>query len=98
MSRVIALEDGLEDLGEYLRQRGFITVPWSQVSGPVDAVVYTGRKLKDIVSKPYNSFSEEMSDELTPMSPFGVLLVNAEERTPEEVYEIIKNRVYEHFI
>ncbi|TYP57422.1 YkuS family protein [Thermosediminibacter litoriperuensis] len=98
MSRVIALEDGLEELGQYLRQRGFITVPWSQVSGPVDAVVYTGRKLKEITMTPYNSSSEELSDELNPGSPFGVLLVNAEDRTPEEIYEIIKNRIYEHFI
>ena len=29
---------------------------------------------------------------------FGVLLVNAQNKTPHEIYEIIKNRVYEPII
>ena len=28
MSRVVALQEGLEDIGEYLRHKGFKVVPW----------------------------------------------------------------------
>jgi hypothetical protein len=98
MTRVIALENGLEDIGEYLRSRGYITVSWGEPSTVVDAVVYTGRKLEDIYTTTYNRVIDPLSGDTNEEFPYGVLLVNAQDRTPEEVYEIIKNRVYEHFI
>jgi len=88
MTRVIALEDGLEELGEYLKQYGYITISWSKVNGPVDAVIYKGKKLQEIAAA-----SEGLAEQMP-----GVLLVNAEGKTWEEVHEIIKNRIYDHFI
>lgn len=98
MTRVVALEDGLEDIGEFLRSRGYITVPWGQSNMAVDAVVYTGRKLENIYNTAYNQAADSLSEDIGESAPYGVLLVNAQDRTPEEVYQIIKNRVYEHFI
>jgi hypothetical protein len=98
LTRVIALEDGLEDIGEFLRSRGYITVPWGQSNMAVDAVVYTGRKLENIYNTAYNQAADSLSEDIGESAPYGVLLVNAQDRTPEEVYQIIKNRVYEHFI
>ncbi|WP_066353773.1 YkuS family protein [Fervidicola ferrireducens] len=98
MTRVIAVEDGLEDLSEYLTARGFIAMPWSKVNGPVDAVIYRGKKLKEITAMPFAALTEQTAEELYSRNSFGVLLVNAEGRTREEIYEIIKNRIYDHFI
>ncbi|HHW01382.1 MAG TPA: YkuS family protein [Thermoanaerobacterales bacterium] len=98
MTRVIALEDGLEDIGEYLRSRGYKTVSWGEPNTVIDAVVYTGRKLENIYETTYNRIIDPLSGDTGEEYPYGVLLVNAQDRTPEEIYEIIKNRVYEHFI
>lgn len=98
MTRVIALEEGLDDIGEYLRSRGFQTVVWDDQSSMVDAIVYTGKKLREISNedKGYSPLTSALVDDSPDVKPFGVLLVNAQDRTPEEVYQIIKDRVYEH--
>lgn len=96
MSRVVALQEGLEDIGEYLRHKGFKVVPWGD-NRNVDAVVYHSRKFDEIDVPQYPPEMQSLSDDTTAGS-YGVLLVNAQNKTPQEVYEIIKNRVYEHFI
>ncbi|SHM17904.1 Uncharacterised protein family (UPF0180) [Caldanaerovirga acetigignens] len=93
MKRIIAVEDGLEDLIEYLRARGFVAMPWNEAVGEVDAVIYRGRKLKEMASLSIENMMDNMGG-----NSFGVLLVNAEGRTNEQIYEIIKNRIYDHFI
>lgn len=98
MTRIIALEEGLDDVREFLQSRGFHTVSWGEETTPVDAVVYTGRKLGDIFNQDYNSMTSALADDPVGDRAYGVLLVNAQDKTPQEVYEIIKNRVYEHFI
>lgn len=98
MTRVIALEDGLDEIGEYLKKRGYITVSWGEPNTAVDAVVYTGRKLDNIYATSFNRVMDPLSGDTAEQFPCGVLLVNAQDKTAEEVYEIIKNRVYEHFI
>jgi hypothetical protein len=97
MSRVIALEEGLEDIGEFLRNKGFQVIAWGDQNSPIDAVVYIGRRLDEIQATQFPSAMESLYD-YTGGDSYGVLLVNAQNRTPQEVYEIIKNRVYEHFI
>ena len=98
MSRVVALEQGLEHIGEYLKSKGYTVVPWEQAPMAVDAVVYTGRKLDDIYSNSFSQVRNALSDDIKENNPCGVLLVNAQNKTPEQVYEIIKNRVYENII
>jgi hypothetical protein len=95
--KVVAIEDGLEDIGKYLSAMGYKTVAWGQTDSAVDAVVYTGKKLEDIYTS--NAFTnahslDNKADELS----YGILLINAQGKTPEQVYKIIKNRVYEDFI
>ncbi|HHV19770.1 MAG TPA: hypothetical protein GXZ27_13200 [Thermoanaerobacterales bacterium] len=97
MSRVIALEEGLEEIGEFLKNRGFQVVAWGDQNFAVDAVVYMGRRLDEIQSTQFSPALESVYDYSGGQS-YGVLLVNAQNRTPQEIYEIIKNRVYEHFI
>jgi hypothetical protein len=97
MSWVIALEEGLEDIREYLQNKGFQVVDWGNQSLIVDAVVYRGRSLAKIQTEQIMSAADPIYD-YKGNNSFGVLLVNAQNKTPQEVYEIIKNRVYEHFI
>ncbi|MDI3480837.1 MAG: hypothetical protein PWQ97_492 [Tepidanaerobacteraceae bacterium] len=98
MTRVIALEEGLEDIGEYLRKKGYTTVLWGNSHVAADAVVYKSRKLDDINTAIFNRAVAPLLDETGNENSYGVLLVNAQDMTPEEVYEIIKSRVYERFI
>jgi len=97
MSWVIALEEGLEDINEYLRNKGFNVVDLGDKNMVVDAVVYKGRILSEIQTEQIMSSADSIYD-YTGGNSFGVLLVNAQNKTPQQVYEIIKNRVYEHFI
>jgi hypothetical protein len=96
--KVIALEDGLKDLGDYLCYRGFTIVPLSHNAERIDAVVYMERKLEEIVGIPAVQMANLTADEIYPASPIGVLLVNVKNKTHEQVYRIIKDRLYEHFI
>jgi len=98
MSRVVALEQGLEHIGEYLKSKGYTVVPWGRSPVAVDAVVYTGRKLDDIYSNAFIQTEDYISGSIREDAHFGVLLVNAQNKTPEQVYEILKNRVYENII
>ncbi|HHY70748.1 MAG TPA: hypothetical protein GX519_03635 [Thermoanaerobacterales bacterium] len=97
MSQVIALEEGLEDIGRFLRNKGFQIVNLSDQNSAVNVVVYTGRRLDELQATQFLSPTESIYD-YTGGGSYGVLLVNAQNRTPQEVYEIIINRVYEHFI
>ena len=107
MTGVIALESGLEELGEFLKDKGFQGIDWDGGALAADAVVYTGRKLESI----YTSNLGQVTNVLektgpydtrlrgdVETAPYGVLLVNAQGKTPQEVLEILKNRAYEHFI
>ncbi len=96
--KVIALEDGLEDLGEYLCYRDCKIVPLNYNAERIDAVVYMESKLEEIVGIPTVRMANLVSDEMYPTSQIGVLIVNVKNKTHEEVYQIIKDRLYEHFI
>jgi len=96
MKRVVALEEGLEDIREYLQDKGFHVVDWGKGSFQVDAVVYRNSPLSEIKTEAIMSESDPMY--FADRDSFGVLLVNAQNKTPHEIYEIIKNRIYEPII
>ncbi|HOC09961.1 MAG: YkuS family protein [Tepidanaerobacteraceae bacterium] len=97
MSLLVALEEGLEEIKEYLRSKGLQTVNLGNENMAVDAVVYKDRSLSEIQAEQILSSADSLQDYAGGNS-YGVLLVNARDKTPQEVYEIIKNRVYERFI
>ena len=94
---VVALEEGLEDIEKYLREKGIHIVSLEDEQSPVDAIVYKGRSISEIQLDHLNNVSNSI-DNYNGENSFGVLLVNAQNKTPQQVYEIIKNRAYEHLI
>lgn len=94
-TKTVALEEGLEDIREYLQDKGFQVVDWGKDQLVVDALVYKNRSLSEIQIEHVTS---AVPVNFAVNNSTGVLLVNAQNKTPEEVYEIIKNRVYDHFL
>lgn len=97
MSRIVAMEEGLESIGVFLKEKGFQVVAWDRRDLPIDAIVYVRQKLEDIQSLQSAATPESFYDYAETAS-YGVLLVNAQNKTPEDIYEIIKNRSYESII
>jgi len=96
VTRVIALEEGLDYIGEFLRSKGYRIVDWNEQNAAVDAVVYTGKKLESINAQAYSPMTSALTEDLSDDRSFGVLLVNAQGKSAEEIYQIINHRVYEH--
>jgi uncharacterized protein (UPF0218 family) len=96
--KVIAIEDGLEDLGEYLCYKGLTVVPLDHTAQHIDAIVYTEKKLVEIMGIPAVQMVDLESQEMYRAPLIGVLLVNVKNKTREQVYRIIKDRLYEQFI
>lgn len=96
MTNVVALEPGLEELRGFLKAHGFTVVDWKEDTSAVDAVVYTGRKLESIYASTLGETADVM--EASSKAPSGVLIVNAQDKTPQEVLKILTHRAYEHFL
>jgi len=94
---VVAVEEGLEEINEYLRNMGFKIVSLENENLAVDAVVYKNMSLSEIQAENLWG-STNSSYDYNGEKDCGVLLVNAHNKTPQQIYEIIKNRVYEHII
>lgn len=97
MTGIVALEEGLEDIEKFLRKKGLQTVSLESGNLAVDAVVYKDRRLSEMPLEHLTSSLDSAYD-YNGEGAFGVLLVNAQNKTPQQVYEIIKNRVYEHLL
>jgi hypothetical protein len=96
MTDVVAIEEGLEDLGDFLRAHGFKVVDWKEENAVVDALIYKGQKLESIFSSTLGQGTGTL--ESSTGYPAGVLLVNAQGKTPQEVLKILTQRSYESFL
>ena len=82
---VIAVENGLDTLSEYLKRAGYKVVD-ENYRGSMDAYVYENAGIMQIES--YNYLSQSTFDSN------GILMVNSKNKTPEEVVQILENRIY----
>lgn len=79
----VALQQGLENLGEELKSRGYEVVAYGD-QGHIDAIVYS-----DIYSglSSVNNSAEG--------NAYGAILINANNKTVDEIVHIIDTRRYE---
>ncbi|NLM13227.1 MAG: hypothetical protein GX209_05735 [Epulopiscium sp.] len=91
---IVAIARGLEGFKEKLEQRGYQVVYEDEYSYPVDAYIY--------INHPnWMEFSDEIRPELTSSiekrsqhKHQGVLIINAQNKSIDEIEQILNNRVY----
>lgn len=83
---VIAVERGLNDIKKHLEFKGYTVVDGYSYRGAIDAYVYENMGFS--VIDDFNSYSQNSAQSA------GVLIVNAKNKSPEEIADILKNRVY----
>lgn len=83
---VIAIERGLTQIQRYLEYKGYTVVDGYSYRGAIDAYVYENMGMS--VTDDFNSYSQNSTQ------PTGILIVNAKNKSPEEIENILKNRVY----
>jgi hypothetical protein len=90
--KTIALEKGMDELKTALEQRGYRTVYEDEIASYVDAYLYT-----DPYVLGQQSFHASLNNSLlsgTTAENASILLVNAKDKTPDEIIAMIENRVY----
>ena len=79
----ISLEKGLENIGNYLESRGFEIVSKDSVA---DAFIYENTPISQIPVRNFSPIASLASD--------PVLLVNAKEKSPQEIEMILTRKTY----
>ena len=93
MHMVIAVEDGLEHIEAYLSQRGYRIVNYPDYGGVVDAFIYKEDMIKGI--NQYNdSLTMDSFENNNSSSSYGVLVINANNKSEKQIEDILKSRLY----
>lgn len=79
---VVAVQNELRHIAEYLRKVGFEVVSYESYAHPIDALVYHGGAF---------SFSAIHS---VPSHETGILLVCADGKTPQQIQKILEKKIY----
>ncbi|MGI6569821.1 MAG: YkuS family protein [Caldicoprobacterales bacterium] len=90
--KIIALERGLEELKPALEARGYKAVFADEIEGSISAYIYQGQNLLG-----QQSFHSALNNFLLTDSAernTGVLLIQAANKTVDQIISIIENRTY----
>lgn len=90
---VIAVENGLGDISRQLRERGYTIVSYPEYGGVVDAFIYKEDMIQSITQY-QNSFTMGTLENHNSNGSYGVLIVNANNKSVEQIEEILKKRLY----
>lgn len=88
--KTIALERGLEELKQALEEHGYNTVFADEIDTPVSVYIYQGQNSSG-QSGLYSSLDNYMQSE---SESAGILLIQAKDKTPEQIMAMIENKVY----
>ncbi|MDD3766314.1 MAG: YkuS family protein [Eubacteriales bacterium] len=78
----VAVAPQLKTLAGQLRERGYNVVTYGKYKYPVDALVYVG------------SMEDYRTLKGSTVGHFGILMINATNKTVDEVDNALKNRLY----
>ena len=87
-----ALERGLEDLKNALEERGYHTVFADEMNSYVSAYIYQEQNTLG-----QQNFHDSLNSSMmmnTASPNYGVLLIQAKDKTPDQIISMIENRVY----
>lgn len=90
--KTIALERGLEPLKQILEEKGYHTVYEDEMDGWVSAYIYQDTNAIGQQSL-HTTLNNSLMSNTSEVNP-GVLLIQAKDRTPEQIIYMIENRVY----
>ncbi|MDK2798678.1 MAG: hypothetical protein PWP27_1171 [Clostridiales bacterium] len=93
---IVAVQRGLENIKDKLREKGYDVVTFGEYNYPIDAVIYTGNRLEASFIKNNNIpnlMSQSLGMEHVDRS-YGVLLINATHKTIEEIDTMLKRKTY----
>ncbi len=90
---VIAVENGLGDLTEKLREKGYTIVSYPEYAGVVDAFIYKDAMLNNIESYENNVVGESLENGIFSKAQ-GILIINASNKSVVDIEQILKTRVY----
>ncbi|HHU48803.1 MAG: YkuS family protein [Caldicoprobacterales bacterium] len=88
--KTIALERGLEELKQALEEHGYNTVFADEIDTPVSVYIYQGQNSPGQAGL-YSSLDNYMQSE---SESAGILLIQAKDKTPEQIMAMIENKVY----
>lgn len=80
---IVAVSPSLPNIAEQLRDLGYDVVSYGSYKYPIDALVYSGESLVSM-----NVFSANSG------SLYGVLMINAQNKTIKQIDNALKNRIY----
>lgn len=88
--KIIALERGLEELKQFLDERGYNTVYADEADTAVSVYIYQEQNALGQISL----HSSLNNTTLTDQGSSGILLIQARDKTPEQVVAMIESRLY----
>jgi hypothetical protein len=88
--KIIALERGLDELKQFLDERGYNTVYADEADTAVSVYIYQEQNALGQISL----HSSLNNTTLTDQGSSGILLIQARDKTPEQVVAMIENRLY----
>lgn len=93
---VVAVQKGLESIKTQLREKGYDVVTFGEYNYPIDAVVYSGSGLEGSFIKNNNMphLTAGTVDFGNMSRSYGVFLVNAMNRSVEEIDNMLKRKAY----
>ncbi len=93
---VIAVQKGLENIKEQLRNRGYDVVTFGEYNYPIDGIVYVGQGIETSYIKNNNMphLTSEVSGSGHMDRSYGVLLINATNKSIDDIDTMIRKRVY----
>jgi len=93
----VAIQENLGFLKEGLEKLGYEVVYFNQINTPVDACIYYEEDNDNsllMVNQQLNNVFTSVRSDLQSNSNSGILLINAKNKTIEEIHQILTNRTY----
>ncbi|HZK34319.1 MAG TPA: YkuS family protein [Bacillota bacterium] len=86
----IAVDKGLDKLKYALEEKGYLVETADELSGEISAYIYNDK----FPARPKSNIKEKDLDLATQLADGGYLLIRAGGREPEQIIEIIEQRLY----
>lgn len=90
---VIAVDAGLENISDQLVKRGYTIVNYPGYNGVVDAIIYKKNMISHINEYQNSVMVNALENNNTKPSQ-GVLVINANNKSANQIEEILRSRVY----
>ncbi|MGI6776837.1 MAG: YkuS family protein [Acetivibrionales bacterium] len=87
---IVAIQKGLEEIKEALESRGYEVVDAESYGYPIDAIIYKGSSFQ--VS--YISRNNMPTMGLGIRPNYGVMIINARDKSVDEIEDMLKTRYY----